>query len=98
MNAVSAATTRAKSKFLVSLAHLKVEFGELVQHQPLEIGHRRGADRIALVTMGQSPQHPTNCVAQLAIIVANSFQDFRANALIVGIVDARHPQAQDVSA
>ena len=48
--------------------------------------------------MRQSSQHPTDRVAQLAIIIADGFEDFRTDALIVGIVHARHPQAQDVGA
>ena len=78
-------------EILVSLANLEIEFGKLMQHQPLEIGHRRIADRIARFPMSESSQHPANRVAQLAIIVADGFQDFGADALIVGVVDAGHP-------
>ena len=48
--------------------------------------------------MREGAEHPANRVAQLAIIVADRFQDFGADALIVGVVDAGHPQTQDVGA
>ena len=83
----------------VGLAHHRVEFGEPVQHQPLELGRRRRepTSRLRRV-MGERAEHPAQRVAQLAVIVADAFQDFRADALVVGIVDARHPQPQDVGA
>src|SRR3984885_12135369 len=72
-------------EILVSLANLEIEFGELVQHQPLEPGHGRVADRITGFPMSEGSEHPANCVAQLSIVVANGFQDFGADALIVGV-------------
>jgi hypothetical protein len=48
--------------------------------------------------VGQRTQHPADGVAQLAIGIDVGLQDFRADALVLGIVDRRHPQAQDVGA
>ena len=82
----------------VSLPNPSVEFRELVQHKPVEIGHRRGLDPIAIPPMRERPEHPADGVAQLSVIVADGLQDIRPDALVVGIVDARRPQPQDVGA
>src|SRR5208282_453679 len=75
----------------VSLTHPAVELGKLVQHQPIEVAYRRKIDLVALLVKSERPQHPAEGVAQLAVIVAYDFQDFGADALVVGIVDARDP-------
>ena len=48
--------------------------------------------------MGERAEHPADRVAQFPVVVADGLQDFRADALIVGIIDARDPKPQDVGA
>ena len=82
----------------VGRANDRVEFAQPVQHQPVERLHLREADRAGGIVMGERAEHPADRVAQFAIIVADGLQDFRADALIVGIIDGGDPEAQDVGA
>ena len=82
----------------VGVAHLRVEFRQSVQHQPVEFGHAGDPDRGAPLVMGERAQHPADRVAQLAVVVGDGLEDLRSDALVVGIVDARHPKTKDVGA
>ena len=48
--------------------------------------------------MREIAQHPAQRVAQLAIGLDGGFEDFRADAQIVGIIGGAHPHAQNVGA
>ncbi len=48
--------------------------------------------------MMQRAEHPADRVAQLAIGLDGVFEDFRADALVVGIVGGANPQPQDIGA
>ena len=53
---------------------------------------------VFLRVMRERAEHPADRVAQLAVIVADGLEDFRADALVVGIIDAGDPEPQDVRA
>ena len=82
----------------VGLADLAIEFGQPVQHQPLQFRHVLGVHRLAGVVVRQRAQHPAQRIAHLAVGLGEGLDDRRADALIVGIVRARHPQPQDIGA
>ena len=48
--------------------------------------------------MMQRAEHPAHRVAQLAVGLDGVFEDFRADALVVGIVGGADPQPQDIGA
>ena len=56
-----------------------------------------GRPRRGLEVM-QRAEHPADRVAQLAVGLDGVLEDFRADALVVGIVGGAHPQPQDVGA
>src|SRR5579863_4865760 len=82
----------------IGLSYLPMKLGEAMEHQPLQLAHFVKPDRVLFRIMRQRAEHPADRVAQLAVIVADAFEDFRADALIVGIIDASDPKAQDVGA
>ena len=69
-----------------------------MQHQPLEFGHVGRRDRIARLEVMQRAEHPADRVAQLAVGLDGVLQDFRADALVVGIVGGADPEPQDIGA
>ena len=69
-----------------------------MQHQPFQLGHVGMRDRIGRIEMMQRAEHPADRVAQLAIGLDGVLQDFRADALVVGIVGGADPEPQDIGA
>ena len=55
-------------------------------------------DLLTRSEMMQRAEHPANRIAQLAVGLDGVFEDFRADALVVGVVASGHPQPQDVGA
>ena len=82
----------------IGLAHDRALPGELMQHQALQLRHLIERHRLVALVVMQRAEHPADRVAQLAIGLDHVLQDFRADALIVGIVGGAHPQPQDVGA
>ena len=82
----------------IGLAHLRVELGEAMQHQPLELRHLLDRDAVLRPEMREVAEHPAQRVAQLAIGLDDVLEDLRAEADVVGVVGGAHPQAQDVGA
>ena len=82
----------------VGLAHQRVELGQPVQHQPLQLRHLVELDAVVLVEMRQRAEHPAHGVAQLAIGIGRGLENLRPDAQIVGIVGGAHPHAQDIGA
>ena len=82
----------------IGLAHMQVELGEPVQHEPFELRHLRGRDTVFLAEMRKRAQHPADGVAQLAIGLHRGLEDFGPDAEIVRIVGGAHPHPQDVGA
>ena len=76
----------------------RVELGEAMQHQPVELGHVGLRDAVACLKMGQGAEHPADGVAQLAIGLDEGLQDLRPDAQIVRIIRSRHPEPQNVGA
>ena len=89
---------RLKSKSRVSAANQRIELGQPMQHQPLELRHVRQRHALVAAQMREIAQHPAQRVAQLAIGLDGRFQDFRADALVVPIVGRASPQPQDIGA
>ena len=67
-----------------------------MQHIAFEFRPLALRDPFVLLEMREGAQHPTQRIAQFAIIVGDALQNFRADALIIGIVNARDPQPQNV--
>ena len=82
----------------VSAANQRIELGQPVQHQALELRHVRQRHALVAVQMREIAQHPAQRVAQLAVGLDGRFQDFRADALVVPIVGRARPQPQDIGA
>ena len=82
----------------VGLAHHRVEFGEPVQHQPLQLRHVGDRDAILGAEVHEVAEHPADGVAQLAVGIDRGLDDLGADADIVGVVRRAHPHAQDVGA
>ena len=76
----------------------RVELREAVQHPALELGHRLDADRLLRREVVERAQQIAQRVAQAAVDIALVLQDLRADAQILGIVGADHPEPQDVGA
>ena len=55
-------------------------------------------DALVGVVMRERAEHPADRVAQFAVGLDEGFQDFRADAQIVGIIGRRHPEPQDIGA
>ena len=69
-----------------------------MQHQPLQFGHLLELDRVDRAEVMQGAEHPADGVAELPIGLDRVLQDFRADALVVGVVAGCDPQAQDIGA
>ena len=88
-----------KSKSSTALREHRVELGQAMQHPALElgqlgVGRPSPCRRVAVEAAQQIAQR----VAQPAIGLGLVLQDLRADALVLGVVGADHPQAQDVGA
>ncbi len=57
-----------------------------------------GATASSGLEVMQRAEHPADRVAQLAVGLDGVFQDFRADALVVGIVGGADPEPQDIGA
>ena len=82
---------------VVAFAHKLVEFGEPMQHQPLEFRHVVEGD-VFLPVVRERAEHPADGVAELAIGVDIGLDDRLAEALVFPIVGGHDPEAQDVGA
>ena len=82
----------------IGLSHQHIQFGEPVQHQPLELGHLLHCDAILDAEVHEVAEHPADGVAQLAIGIDRGLDDFRPDADVVGVIRRAHPHAQDVGA
>ena len=82
----------------IGLANQRIEFGQPMQHQPLELRHLLRLDPLVVVEMREIAEHPAQRVAQLAVGLDGGLQDFRADAQIVGIIGGADPHAQDIGA
>ena len=80
----------------VAVADLLVELGQPMQHPALELGHLRVRQPLGLGEAGEVAQEIAQRVAQAAVGVGDPVQDRLADAQILGVVAADHPQAQDV--
>ena len=98
MNCVERREDALVVELRVGLAHQRIELGEPMQHQPLELRHLLDARRVLVAEMREVAEHPADRVAQLAIGLDGGLEDLRADAHVVGIVRRAHPQAQDVGA
>ena len=56
------------------------------------------ATTIRRFEMREIAEHPAQRVAQLAIGIDRGFENFRADAQIVGIIGGAHPHPQDIGA
>jgi len=79
-------------------ANMAVEFPQPVQHPSFKLGHLGQADPLAIVEPGQVAEQEAQRVADTPVQIGLMFEDFGADAQILGIVGADHPDAQDVGA
>ncbi len=81
------------------MAQLGVEVGEQRQHIAFELGHRRDVgDAFFVVEPVERAEQVAEGIAKLAILVGDPGEDFLADAVILGEIDAERPQAEDVGA
>ena len=79
-------------------ATLRIELGQAMQHPALELGHLGVGHLLRPPIAVEAAQQVAQGVAQPAIGLGLVLQDLRADALVLGVVGADHPQAQDVGA
>ena len=72
-------------EFFITLPHDRIEFGKAVQHQAFKFGHLRPR-RIIAAIMRQRSQHPADRVAQFAVTIDRSLEDFRPDAQVFRII------------
>ena len=82
----------------IVLAHLRVELGEPVQHQPFELRHARERHAVVVVEMRERAEHPADGVAQLAVGFDGVLEDLRADAQVVGSSPRRQTHSRRMSA
>ena len=83
---------------LVGLAHDPVDFGQPVQHPPLQFRHVRGGQPFAFLELRQVSKKVTEGVAETPVSVRLPLEDLLADPDILGIVRADHPESQDIGA
>ena len=86
-------------EILDRLPEAGVELGQAMQHPALKLGHIGIGHLLRLRRVAvEAAQKVAQGVAQAAIGLGLVLQDLRADALVLGVVGADHPQAQDVGA
>ncbi len=71
-------------------AQFAVEFGEQRQHIAFEFGNLARIAHIADKTVERAEQVAEG-VPELAILVGDAFEDFVADAVVFGVIDAQRP-------
>ncbi len=79
------------------LAQLAVQIGQQGQDIAFQLGDFPGIAHVAHETV-QRAQQIAEGIAQFAILVAHALENFIADAVILGEIDAQRPQADDVGA
>ena len=69
-----------------------------VQHPTLKLGHLGRCDPVVFREISKRTQHIAHGVAQPAIAVRDTFQDFIPDPQVSCIVGLRHPKTQDIRA
>ena len=82
----------------VAVTHHLVEFGQTVQHIPLQLGHIRRVNPVRFLKMRQRTQQEPHRIAQATVAVGDALEDLRPDAQVGGVIRLRHPEAQDVRA
>ena len=67
-----------------------------MQHQPFQLGHLGVLDHVIGLEVMQRAEHPADRVAQFAVGLDGVLEDFRPDALVVGIVGDADPQPQNI--
>ena len=81
---------------LVSRTHLAIQRPEPVQDKALQGRHVGQFDPLGLAEPFERAQQVADGVPELAITVDRALQDGRTDPRVLGIVDHRYPQAQDL--
>ena len=63
-----------------------------------EFRHVLGVNRFPIMQAFKCAQHIAEGVTQFAVVLDGGFQDFGADAHVVGIVAGGHPEAQNIRA
>ena len=93
----NAAVDALEVERLMARTHRLVDLRQSVQHPALQLG-QLGVRHFRPLVVRQRAEHPAQPVAQLAVGVDGRLEDLGPNALVLGVVHARHPQAEDVGA
>ena len=74
-----------------AITHLGIQFRQTVQNPLFQFRHIRRCCFIRVRIIRQGSQHKPHRVAQAAIAVCHTFQDFWSNAQISGVIRLGHP-------
>ncbi len=82
-----------KSKSCDRLAQRRIEFAEQREDVALQLGHLVHRQRLAVVETVERAEQIAEGVAQLAVLVGDALEDFVADPVILGVIDATAPTA-----
>ena len=80
----------------ITRAQLVVEFRHAMQDPSFEFGHVGWRNAFVFRESRKIAKQEAHRVSEASIAVSDTFQDFRADALVTRVVRLRNPEAQDV--
>ena len=80
----------------IAVAHVGIQFRQTVQNPAFQFGHFARINFFGVVKPGKIAQQKPHGIAQAAVTVGDTFQNFPTDAQINRVIRLRHPQPQDI--